>query len=122
MRRALLVLLLILTAAPKVAAEPLHPCTPSEPCHLRMRDDTTLTKGDGTTYLLPPGHFYDEPTWDSLDTEVRRLQTQETRLTEENKVLRENLNGWRPGWVLILGVAVASVGAGAGVYYWYEHR
>ncbi len=117
-----LVIVLLLGMTRKVAAEPVNPCTPSEPCHLRMREDTTLTKDNGQQYRLPPGRFFDEPTFQELDTELKRLQNQETRLSAENKSLMESLDTWRPGWLAITTAVLVGIGGGVGGYYWYTTR
>ncbi len=61
---------------------------------------------------LRPGYYYDEPEWSLLDTEIRRLQTAETRLTAENKSLRDTASGWTPGWRTLLGAVVTGVALG----------
>lgn len=101
------------------AANPVNPCSASDPCHLRMREETTVIKDDGTQYRFPPGHFYDDPTWQNLDAEVKRLQDQETRLKAENKSLRESFEGWSPGWFTVTIAILVGAGAGIGGYYWY---
>lgn len=113
-------LLLVLTA-PRAAGDPTRPCAPDAPCHLRMRTESTIITPKGE-YLVPPGHFYDESTWKSLDTEIVRLQNQETSLQEQNRVLRKSLEGWRPGWLTVTTVFLAGVGLGVGGYYWYDRR
>lgn len=120
---AILTVILVLAWSRTAAAEPVKPCSPSDPCHLRMREDTTLTKDDGTQYRLPPGHFYDQPTWDTLELEFKRLQTQETRLEAENKSLRKSMDEtWKPGWLTIFSALVIGAAGGVGGYYWYTHR
>lgn len=121
-RVAAIVLLLVLSGAARVAAEPLPACTASDPCHLRMRDPSTLTTSDGNQYALPPGHFYDEGTNKALDDEMKRLQDQETRLTAENKSLTASMNTWTPGWFTVTLAILVGVGAGAGGLYYYEHH
>ena len=121
-RKLCAIVLLVVLGGARVAADPLAACKPSEPCHLRMREDTTLTKDDGTQYRLPPGHFYDVPTWTGLNDEVIRLQNQETRLKSENQSLRGSLAGWQPGWLTVMVAITFGVGIGVGGYYYYEHK
>lgn len=113
--------LVVFLAGGDAVAEPTRPCTPTEPCHLRMREDTTLRKDNGTEYLLPPGRFFDEPTWEMLDQELKRLQDQERRLGAENKSLRDSLGGWRPGWITVTSFLLLGVAAGASGYYYWTH-
>lgn len=121
--RAGLVVAFMVLAASRVAAEPTNPCTPSEPCHLRMREDTTLTKDNGEQYRLPPGHYYDDPTWEMLDDELKRLQNQETRLTAENESLKKSFEEtWKPGWATIFAALLVGAGGGISGYYWYQSR
>lgn len=123
MIRKILAFMLFLAAfGARAAADPTPVCTDAIPCHLRMRDATTLTKPDGVQYLLPPGHFYDEPTWQGLDSEVRRLQDSDTRLKAENQSLRGSLASWQPGWLTITTAFLAGAVAVGSGYYWYEHR
>jgi len=56
----------------------------------------------------------DESTWSRLDTEMRRLQDAETRLTAENESLRESANEIGFGWYA-LGAALV-VGFAGGLY------
>lgn len=86
-----------------------------------MREDTTLEKNDGTQYLLPPGRFFDEPTWEMLDQELKRLQDQENRLGAENKSLRDSLGGWRPGWITVTSFLLLGVASGVSGYYYWTH-
>lgn len=113
--------LMIVCSTGEVVADPINPCTPSEPCHLRMRDGGVVTTPKGT-FTLPPGHYFDMPTWDMLDVELKRLQDQERRLEAENKSLRGSLGGWRPGWLTVASVFLLGMTAGVGGYYWYENR
>lgn len=53
-------------------------------------------------------------TWDKLDGELRTLQDSETRLTAENKYMRERVKGWQPGWKT-LGIATLT-GIATGIY------
>ncbi len=101
---ALVVTLLLATRA---AAEP-----PPAPTHFTVpvtcQDDATPPH----TIRLDPGYYLDADTWDYLDTRVRELQNAETRLTAENKSLRDSAGGAGWWWV----AAGVTLGAAAGVY------
>lgn len=113
----------VILLAPSAAADPAPAETPTLPApgrvpHLIMRAPRLLCKpaeGDQPAVCrdVPAGRFLDEPAWQTLDTEIRRLQTAETRLTAENKSLRGSLSTWQPGWRTMLVTFV--VGAAAGV-------
>lgn len=60
---------------------------------------------------LAAGYFMDEPTYNRLDAEMKRLQDAETRLRAENSSLKESA---QPGW-MVLASALA-VGVVLGVY------
>lgn len=81
---------------------------------LHMRSPSTLKTDGGSELRLPPGYFLDEPTYDKLDAETKRLQDAEVRLTAENKSMRQSLSGWQPGWYIIAGFVVSGVALG-----WY---
>lgn len=83
---------------------------------LHMRSPSTVHTDGGSDLKLPPGYFMDEPTYDKLDAETKRLQDAELRLTVENKSMRQSLAGWQPGWYLLAGFALTSLAAG-----WYLH-
>jgi hypothetical protein len=87
-----------------------------------MREDTTLRKDNGEEFRLPPGHFYDMPTWQELEDEYKRLQSQETRLTSENESLRSSMESWKPGWMTVTAAVLVGLSGGVGGYYWYTHR
>ncbi len=80
-----------------------------EPVHLRSR--STCTTAAGSHVELEPSYVLDEPAWDALDLEVKRLQERETRLAAENQALRNGGHGG--GWVIgmMLGLA-AGIGLG----------
>lgn len=103
MRPRIILAAIILVATSRAAADPVH---------LHMRTPSTLTTESGNTRQLPPGYFLDEETYGKLDTEVRRLQEQETRLVAENRSLRKTLSSWRPGWVVVMSAVVGGVALG----------
>lgn len=82
------------------APEPIHVLSPS-----------TITTEKGNSLALPPGWFLAEPLMVKLDTELRRLQDAETRLTAENESLRKSAaTAVGPGWqaaLVLVGVALA---------------
>lgn len=55
---------------------------------------------------LSEGYYFDEPTYDRLDAEVKRLQDAETRLRAENDSLRKSAQAWQPGWLTVVTAAV----------------
>lgn len=85
---------------------------PAEP--LRLLSPATCTTEGGSALTLDPGRYLPEPVWESLDFEVKRLQTAETRLTAENGALRKSAAGSGGSWVLA-GLAF-SAGIAAGLY------
>ena len=92
-------LLLVSTVA---VAEPIHFHSPS-----------VIQSGD-IEMQLPPGYFLPEEDWLKLDTEIKRLQDIDTRLTAENDVLKKEVDK-APNLAaigLVIGVAVL-VGGGA---------
>lgn len=104
---AALVILLLSTGA---AADDAPAAPPT--AHLRLNTPMLLTRGDGATRMLPPGHFFDEPSYDKIEKEVKRLQDQETRLTAENLSLRKATEGWTPGWKTVASIFVTGVTIG----------
>jgi hypothetical protein len=85
------------------------------PAPVRFQSASTCTTDAGNSRTLPPGTFFAEPTFDALDTEIRRLQEAETRLTAENEALKAPSHAFRtvkrPFLLAILGFA-GGVGAG----------
>jgi hypothetical protein len=97
-----------------VAADPTP--APPNPNFFHILVPWHLSTASGVNLDLPPSYVLDEPTWAKLDTEVRRLQTTEVRLTAENKSLRDTTSGWQPGWYTVTGVLAAGLALG-----WYAH-
>lgn len=98
----------------EVAAEP----TPAPDSPIHLRSPSTVTTDGGSTLRLPPSYVLDEPSWDLMDTEFRRLQDAETRLGAENKSLRDSASQWAPGWRFVLIVAATGVIAGTALEHW----
>lgn len=82
--------------------------------YLRLRSSARVMTDGGADLRLPPGYYLDEPNWNKLDAEVRRLQDAETRLTAENQSFRASLGTWQPGWKTLLGAVILG---GAGGWY-----
>ena len=83
--------------------------------HVRLSSGPgTLRLSDGRLFNLPVmSHVLAPPAWDKLDVETKRLQDAETRLTAENKSLRAQAGGWRPGWRLIATTLLVGTALGA---------
>ncbi len=105
---AALVTFLLTTSAAADGAPVEAPPTP----HLQLTTPMLLTRNDGATRMLPPGHFFDNPAYDKIEKEIKRLQDQETRLTAENFSLRKATEGWTPGWKTVASVFVTGVTIG----------
>ena len=84
---------------------------------IRVKSPSTLRTDGGSEVRLPAGVLILWPeTWETLDTEVSRLQAAETRLTAENRVLRKAVSDGGSGWgtvVVVVGVLLAGIGAAA---------
>lgn len=109
-RTAVLVIALVLTAAPRATAEPVADDLPST--HVRLvTGPGELRLPSGKIYAIPQdSHIVTGEAWSMLDAEFRRLQEQEVRLTAENRSFRESADAWTPGWMsltLTLAVGVA---------------
>jgi len=111
------------TAPPTVIADPptdsaFDPVdvTPDLSKPVQLLSDSVVKTDGGSVLHLPPGRYYRENVWVVLDTEIRRLQAQETRLTAENASLRTAVGGWQPGWWTLLTVACSAGAAG-----WWLH-
>lgn len=97
---------LILSAL--LSADPASVYYVDRPSYLAIQGDTPASS---QVIDLPPGYFIPEPDFEMLNTEVKRLQTAETRLTAENTELRDRDV---PVWLLATCVIVgAALGAGA---------
>lgn len=118
--RALVVIALVLGLGSSAAADPTTPASPAVPAAsgiwYHAAAPVHLTVEGGGSYDLPAGYYLPEPAWHALDTEVRRLQTTETRLEAENRVLRRAVAGWTPGWKVLATAVVVGLAGG-----WYLH-
>lgn len=117
-RVAVAVAVVAVLLAPKVAAEPLMHIVTEEPRTLCV--PWPEGAAPTTCRTLPPGHFVNEPAWSALDTEIRRLQDQETRLDAENRSLRESAAGWQPGWRTLAVTLATGVALGVAAYRWLD--
>ncbi len=125
-RRAVAAGVLLVLLRARAAADPALPVPEPAPAgHLHAKSPTLLLIGCDAGPVPPchalslsPGHFYDDPSWNLLDVEMRRLQDQETRLAAENKSLRASAHSmdasWQPGWKTLTAALVA--GFAGGVY------
>lgn len=87
-------------AARAAADDAVQPVAVTGVAHLTSA--ATAHTAGGSDLRLPPGWFLDEAAWAVLDTETRRLQDAETRLTAENKSLRTATESWQPGWYTLV--------------------
>lgn len=109
----------VLLASARAAAEPRVEVPPLPIlAHVTSNSSLWTDTNPDVEWRLPPGWFADEDTWARMDAEHRRLEDAEHRLSAENRVLRQHLDGWQPGWYVV-GAAVL-VGAAAGVYIGYK--
>ncbi len=128
--RCFVVALLVLLASREAYSEPAPSPTPSTtvvPAPTNSAGETKIKTTEprwlcvpGTPVerciALPPGRFLGEPTWSGIDTEFKRLQDAETRLTAENTSLRQSASGWQPGWKLLVGTLVVGFVGGVAAY------
>ena len=80
----------------------------------RFFDPITVMRQDGSELILAPGYYIENQDYERLDTEVRRLQKAEVRLTAENKVLREEVSKvpWKGIFIsFAVGLAAGAVAA-----------
>lgn len=113
--KAALAAALAVILVPRVAfADDIVVLPPPINIHISSNSSLRTDTRPNVELRLPPGYFLDEPTWNKLDTEVRRLQEQEIRLTAENKKLREYSAGYFPMWAVV-GASLA-VGTAAGIW------
>lgn len=109
------VAILVLLYATEVRAD--APVPPPAADHLVWTEPTVLCwPGLIGCVALAPGYYLSTPKFNILDTEMRRLQDQETRLIAENNSLRSSADS--VPWP-VLAVA-ASVGLCLGIYIGYK--
>lgn len=91
----------VVTAPSPAGADPADPGVA-----LNIKTPSTLKTDGGTELRLPPGIFLNLDSWAMLETETKRLQDAETRLTAENASLRKSASGASFGWYVV-GAALA---------------
>ncbi len=101
-RRVVLAVALLVMLSERADAEP--------PVHLKT--PSSVQTDGGSTLRLPAGYFLEEPVWDSLQFEVKRLQEREVRLAAENKSLRASADETSFGWTVLGAAIVAGFTAG----------
>lgn len=123
-RRCLMATILVLVATVRAAADPDPTPAPAEPPRVItfiQTEEPRLICVPGFPVErpcreLPAGRFLDETTWLERETELKRAQTAETRLTAENTHMRKDLDGWQPGWKTALLTFVSGVVGGVYLY------
>ena len=123
MRRpiCLIIALAVLLAGPRALADDAPELETAPDPAVLVNEAELHIPATGRTYKLVPGTWLlAPPSWTKLETELKRLQDAETRLSAENKSMRETSSGWRPGWKLLLGAF--AVGATSGAYAYYKLR
>lgn len=107
-----LVLVSVLTGGAALGDPELQPAPP----FAHLGDPSVLTTHSGIGYALPPGYWYDEPTHDKRETELKTVQDERTQLKAENTSLRAATSGWQPGWRTLAAAIVVGLAGG-----WYLH-
>jgi hypothetical protein len=88
------------------------PPAPDLSHYVHLESSSHVTTDGGSTLTLPPGYFFDAPTYSAVDAEFHRLQDAETRLTAENKSMRASLASWEPGWYVLGGAVLSALALG----------
>lgn len=109
-RRVALASAVLAALVTRAAADPVPELTK----YVHLESSAHVVTHGGSTIDLPPGYFYDEPTHDALERNVKDLQDTKTRLTAENGSMRKSLDGWQPGFYTLLTFAAS--GLALGVY------
>ncbi len=94
-----LVVAIILTLSARAVADPIY----------HFKTPSTVHTDGGADLRLPPGYFLDEEKWAQRDLELRQLQESRTRLSAENKSLRQSGSDYpwlATGVVGAFGIAV----------------
>lgn len=114
-RKALIAFIVVSAFAGKAVADDgagsgsAQTITLAAPLDLHMRTASHVVTDGGADVRLPPGWFLDEASYAALDTETKRLQDAETRLTAENGSLKQSLSGWQPGWYTMASVLLGGL-------------
>lgn len=85
---------------------------------LHIATTAHVTTDGGSKLDLPPGYFFPEPKYAELNTEVKRLQDAEVRLTAENGSLQAAASAPGLGWKSVLVVLVVGLGGGIALAEW----
>ena len=109
-RKLIAALVLAFVVSPSFSTDASAGPALTEPKHIKT-PFRVISEG-GTDIKLPPSYILDEPTFDYLDSELKRLETQENRLTVENKVLKDKENSRHWTYIFVMFAA----GAAAGVF------
>lgn len=118
----ILLVILIFTVPSRVLAQPVElpgaqPLLEMPTRHLFLRTgDGELRGPDGKSYRIPAeSRILQREAWSELDAEMMRLQEAETRLTAENKSLRESADSvpWLP---IAIGVGLGVIAGFYGGY------
>lgn len=86
------------------------------PAFVHVKSPSRLETDKGTKLRLPPSYILDEPSWSKLDTEHKQLEDDRTRLTAENKSLRESAAHWKPAWYWIASATIGGIAIGWSVH------
>lgn len=127
MRRVITVALLlaVLLVGGRTAAEPLPELAPAPeaaPEYAELKSGPGELRIAGRVLVLPTGTRLLSPArWNDLDSELRRLQDVETRLTAENKTFRAEAPGWRPGWKTLLSATLTGFVGGVYAYHRFSN-
>jgi hypothetical protein len=100
MRRRLIIGALLLVST-TTAAEPIPEA--GNFVHLHSPRVACLMPGMTDCAQLQPGWFMGEEAYLKLNDNLKLLQDSKTRLTAENKSLRQAVQTWQPGWMALLG-------------------
>lgn len=110
---ASVVALAVSLLAARATAEPLP--LPPVVC---TKESITLRADAGQEMRVPAGCYLPAPTYAAVDAEMRRVQSESTRLAAENESLRESASQSPWGWGTLATIATAlAVGVAAGAYY-----
>lgn len=85
---------------------------------LHFHTPFTATSARGVRYHLPPAFVVSELSWETIDAEMKTLQTARTRLTAENRELRDApaVQPGIAGYLVLAGIALGT-GFAVGVLY-----
>ncbi len=113
-RKLAILLGALIVILPRVAAAEPVPLLEMPTMHLLLgTGDGKLTGPNGLDYRIPQGsHILAPDSWKEHDDKFKLLQDDKTRLTAENKSLRESADEW-PWLPVAIGVGV---GLTMGVY------